>query len=67
MSGFAVGRRRPEGTRGRPRTNVVEHVRHIYEEGELAEAATCRNFRQIRIEGERGVAGSRRRCRTFAR
>jgi len=37
------------------RTNVVEHVRHIYEEGELDEAATCRNFRQVRVEGEREV------------
>jgi len=37
------------------RTNVVEHVRHIYDEGELEEAATCRNFRQVRREGEREV------------
>jgi hypothetical protein len=25
------------------RTNVVEHIKHIYEEGELEEEATCRN------------------------
>ena len=37
------------------RTNVVEHIRHIYEEGELAEEATCRNFRQVRQEGVRQV------------
>ena len=27
------------------RTNVVEHIKHIYEEGELEKEATCRNFR----------------------
>lgn len=37
------------------RTNVVEHIQHIYEEGELAEEATCRKFRQVRQEGERMV------------
>jgi len=37
------------------RTNVVEHVKHIYEEGELDENSTCRNFRQVRIEGSREV------------
>lgn len=37
------------------RTNVVEHVRHIYDEGELEEAATCGNFRQVRREGNRDV------------
>jgi len=30
------------------RTNVVEHIKHIYEEGELQENATCRKFRQVR-------------------
>lgn len=29
------------------RTNVVEHIKHIYEEGELDEISTCRNFRQV--------------------
>lgn len=37
------------------RTNVVEHIKHIYEEGELDEAATCRDFRQVRQEGTRRV------------
>ena len=37
------------------RTNVVEHIKHIYEEGELQEEATCRNFRQVRQEGTRMV------------
>jgi hypothetical protein len=38
------------------RTNVVEHIQHIYDEGELEGAATCREFRQVRTEGARQVA-----------
>lgn len=37
------------------RANVVEHIKHIYEEGELNEDATCRKFRQVRMEGAREV------------
>ena len=37
------------------RTNVVEHIKHIYEEKELTEEATCRKFRQVRMEGTRQV------------
>jgi hypothetical protein len=37
------------------RTNVIEHIKHIYEEGELSENSTCRNFRQVQIEGNREV------------
>jgi hypothetical protein len=37
------------------RTNVVEHIKHIYEESELDEDSTCRNFRQVQIEGNRSV------------
>ena len=37
------------------RTNVVEHIKQIYEEGELDEISTCRNFRQVRKEGNREV------------
>jgi len=37
------------------RTNVVEHIKHIYEEGELEEELTCRKFRQVRKEGNREV------------
>ena len=37
------------------RTNVVEHIKHIYEEGELDEISTGRNFRQVRKEGNREV------------
>jgi hypothetical protein len=38
------------------RTNVVEHIKHIYDEGELEEISTCRKFRQVRKEGNRDVA-----------
>jgi len=38
------------------RTNVVEHIKHIYEEGELVETATCRKFRQVQKEGKREVS-----------
>lgn len=38
------------------RTNVVEHIKHIYEEGELDEDSTCRKFRQVREEGDRTVS-----------
>lgn len=37
------------------RTNIVEHIKHIYEEGELDENSTCRKFRQVRKEGNRQV------------
>lgn len=37
------------------RTNVVEHIKHIYEEGELNENSTCRKFRQVQMEGSRSV------------
>ena len=30
------------------RTNIVEHIRNIYAEGELDEDVTCRTFRQVR-------------------
>ena len=38
------------------RTNVVEHIGHIYEECELDEKSTCRKFRQVRKEGNREVS-----------
>ena len=37
------------------RSNIVEHIGHIYEEGELDEVSTCRKFRQVRMEGNRQV------------
>ena len=41
------------------RSNIVEHIGHIYEEGELDETSTCRKFRQVRMEGNRQVARER--------
>lgn len=38
------------------RSNIVEHIGHIYEEGELDETSTCRKFRQVRMEGGRQVS-----------
>ena len=38
------------------RTNIIEHIQHIYEEGELDEISTCRKFRQVRTEGSRQVS-----------
>lgn len=37
------------------RSNIVEHISHIYEEGELDAISTCRKFRQVRMEGSRQV------------
>lgn len=37
------------------RSNIVEHIGHIYEERELDETSTCRKFRQVRMEGNRQV------------
>lgn len=37
------------------RTNIVEHIKHIYNENELSEMATCRKFRQVQTEGGRQV------------
>lgn len=37
------------------RSNIVEHIGHIYEEGELDGVSTCRKFRQVRMEGNRQV------------
>lgn len=38
------------------RTNIVEHIQNIYGERELDVSATCRDFRQVQIEGTRKVA-----------
>lgn len=37
------------------RTNINEHINNIYAEGELDKNSTCRDFRQVRIEGKREV------------
>ena len=38
------------------RPNIVQHIRNIYADGELEEAATCKNFLQVRQEGNRQVS-----------
>ncbi len=38
------------------RSNVVEHIKHIYEDAELSEDSTCRKFRQVRQDGNRKVS-----------
>ena len=38
------------------RTNIVEHIEHIYEEDELDTNSTCRKFRQVQREGNRDVS-----------
>ena len=37
------------------RTNILEHIQHIYEDDELDKLATCRKFRQVQKEGNRMV------------
>ncbi len=38
------------------KANISEHIKNIYEEGELGEESTVRNFRTVQIEGKRSVA-----------
>ena len=40
--------------------NITMHIAGIYEDGELAEAATCKEFLQVRNEGGRQVQRSLR-------
>jgi hypothetical protein len=35
--------------------NITLHIRAIYEEGEADEAATCKDYLQVRLEGWREV------------
>lgn len=35
--------------------NIVQHIAAIYEEGELAETATCKEFLQVQLEGARTI------------
>lgn len=37
------------------KANVSEHIKNIFDEGELDQAATVRNFRTVRTEGDRQV------------
>ena len=36
--------------------NVTQHLKAIYDEGELDEAATCKEYLQVRLEGRRHVS-----------
>ncbi|MDE6535081.1 MAG: virulence RhuM family protein [Muribaculaceae bacterium] len=38
------------------RTNIVHHIKNIYEDGELDESSTCQYFSQVRQEGSRQVS-----------
>lgn len=40
---------------GKGRSIVAEHIANVFEEGELEQIRTCRNFRQVRTEGNREV------------
>lgn len=46
--------------------NVTLHLRGIFAEGELIEAATCKDYLQVRREGERAVSRSLRHYRLEA-
>ncbi len=37
------------------KSNVSEHIKHIFEDGELTKETTVRNFRTVQIEGSRKV------------
>lgn len=41
---------------GKARRTIGEHIKNIYEEGELDKEATWREFRQVQKEGEREVS-----------
>ena len=38
--------------------NITQHIKHIFEDGELAEEATCKNYLQVQTEGSRSVQRS---------
>lgn len=37
------------------KANISEHIKHIFETGELVDSATVRKFRTVRVEGNRKV------------
>ena len=41
---------------GKARRTIGEHIQNVFEEGELNEKSTRRNFRQVQIEGNREVS-----------
>ena len=40
---------------GKGRSTITEHISNVFDEGELLKKSTCRNFRQVRLEGNREV------------
>ena len=40
--------------------NITMHLKNIYAEGELSEAATCKDFLQVQIERKRQVERKRK-------
>ena len=46
--------------------NVTLHLKAIYAEGELSEAATCKDYLQVRQEGARDVSRNLRHYRLEA-
>lgn len=38
---------------GKVRSTIAEHIKNVFEEGELDVNRTCRKFRQVRMEGKR--------------
>ncbi len=40
---------------GKGRSTITEHIANVFKEGELEQYRTCRNFRQVRLEGKREV------------
>lgn len=40
---------------GKGRSTIAEHIANVYDESELEKKSTCRNFRQVRLEGPREV------------
>lgn len=43
---------------GKVKSTINEHTKNIFAEGELSEEATVRNFRTVRMEGDRNVERS---------
>jgi hypothetical protein len=40
---------------GKGRSTITEHIKNVFDEGELDENRTCRKFRQVQNEGSRIV------------
>ncbi len=43
---------------GKGRSTIAEHIANVFEEGELDQIRTCRNFRQVRIIDKKEIASS---------